>query len=131
MILANLASGYHRDLQLIKEDVLPAFEEIKTILKITTFMLSNVEVKKDLLEDTKYDFLFTVEEVNKLVLEGVPFRDAYKKVGMDVEEGNFKANRDINHTHEGTIGNLMLDEIEEKFNSNLKRIERVELSKLF
>jgi argininosuccinate lyase len=123
MMTTNLPSGYHRDLQLIKEHIIPAFENLNDCLQMTTLMLSNIEIKKDLLKDEKYAFLFSVEEVNKLVLGGMPFRDAYKKVGADIETGNFNRSSSPNHTHEGSIGNLcndqiqhMMDDIIQKFN---------------
>jgi argininosuccinate lyase len=102
----NLPSGYQRDLQLLKEHIIPALENLNNCLQMAGLMLSNIEVKKDLLQDEKYKFLFSVEEVNKLVLQGVPFRDAYKKVGMDIEKGNFTYSAAVDHTHEGSIGNL-------------------------
>lgn len=108
----NLPSGYQRDLQLLKEHIIPAFENLNNCLQMAGLMLSNIEVKKDLLADEKYKFLFSVEEVNKLVLQGVPFRDAYKKVGMDIEQEKFKYTTAVNHTHEGSIGNLCNSEIQ-------------------
>lgn len=109
--IANLPSGYHREMQLLKELLFPAFDHLRDCLQMTRLMLSNIEVKQDLLADDKYKFLFSVEEVNKLVLEGVPFRDAYKKVGLDIENGNYEPAREVNHTHEGSIGNLCLPEV--------------------
>jgi argininosuccinate lyase len=111
LMTTNLPSGYQRDLQLLKEHIIPAFENLNDCLQMAGLMLSNIEVKKDLLQDKKYKFLFSVEEVNKLVLQGMPFRDAYKKVGMDIEEGNFKYSPEVAHTHEGSIGNLQNDKI--------------------
>ena len=123
MMTTNLPSGYHRDLQLIKEHIIPAFGNLNDCLQMTALMLSNIEIKKDLLQDEKYAFLFSVEEVNKLVLAGMPFRDAYKKVGADIEAGNFKHSSSPDHTHAGSIGNLcndqiqrMMDDIIQKFN---------------
>ena len=107
----NLPSGYHRDLQLLKEHLIPAFENLTASMEMAGLMLNNIQVKKDLLKDEKYKFLFSVEEVNKLVLQGVPFRDAYKKVGNDIEQGNFTYNSSVEHTHEGSIGNLCNKEI--------------------
>lgn len=112
MMTTNLPSGYHRDLQLLKEHLFPAFETLRNCIDMAGLMLSNMEVKKDILEDEKYKYLFSVEEVNKLVLEGTPFRDAYKKVGLDIEANNFHYSTHINHTHEGSIGNLCNDKIE-------------------
>jgi argininosuccinate lyase len=112
MMTVNLPSGYHRDMQLLKELIFPAFQTIKDCLQMAGLMLSNIEVKKNILNNDQYAFLFSVEEVNKLVLSGMPFRDAYKKVGLDIENGNYKPEKNIQHTHEGSIGNLQLVEIE-------------------
>jgi len=111
-IITNLPSGYHRDLQIIKEDFFESFGEIKSCMEMTNLMLQNIIVKENILEDEKYKLLFTVETVNQLVNEGMPFRDAYIKVGKDVEAGNYQKPTSINHTHEGSIGNLCNDEIE-------------------
>ncbi len=106
MMTTNLPSGYHRDLQLLKEHLFPAFTDLNHCIEMATLMIENMEVKKDLLNDPKYQFLFSVEEVNKLVNNGMPFRDAYKKIGLDIEAGNFTYSTEINHQHEGSIGNL-------------------------
>ena len=106
MMTTNLPSGYHRDLQLLKEHLFPAFAELKHCIEMATLMIENMEVKKDLLNDPKYQFLFSVEEVNKLVNNGMPFRDAYKKIGLDIEVGQFSYSTEIKHQHEGSIGNL-------------------------
>jgi argininosuccinate lyase len=111
MMTTNLPSGYHRDLQLLKVHLFPAFKTLKDCIEMTGLMLSNVEIKKDILSDEKYKYIFSVEEVNKLVNAGMPFRDAYKKVGLDIEAGNFKYDTAILHTHEGSIGNLCTAEI--------------------
>jgi len=111
MMTTNLPSGYHRDLQLLKEHLFPAFKTLKDSIEIAGLMLNNIEIKKDILADEKYKYLFSVEEVNKLVNTGIPFRDAYKKVGTDIEAGNFKYNTSVHHTHEGSIGNLCTAEI--------------------
>ena len=111
MITANLPSGYHRDLQLIKESFVPAFGEITDCIALTKFMLSNIQIKKDILKDDKYKYLFSVDVVNDLVNKGTPFRDAYKQVGTSIDNGTFKPLHDIQHTHEGSIGNLMNKEI--------------------
>jgi len=111
MMTTNLPSGYHRDLQLLKEHLFPAFNILKECIEMAGLMLSNIEIKKDILADEKYKFLFSVEEVNKLVSGGMPFRDAYKKVGLDIEAGKFSYTPNVNHTHEGSIGNLCLEEI--------------------
>ena len=111
MMTTNLPSGYHRDLQLLKEHLFPAFRTLKDCIEIAGLMLNNIEIKKEILADEKYKYLFSVEEVNKLVNTGMPFRDAYKKVGMDIEAGNFKYDMSVKHTHEGSIGNLGTAEI--------------------
>jgi argininosuccinate lyase len=106
MMTTNLPSGYHRELQLLKELLFPAFTDLKNCLHIATFMLQNVTVNTDILNDPKYAYLFSVEEVNKMVLNGTPFRDAYKAVGLAIEKGDFDPEKTVNHTHEGSIGNL-------------------------
>ena len=111
MITTNLPSGYFRDLQLIKEVFIPAFAELTDCLEMTALMMGQVEVNTQILADSRYDYLFSVEEVNRLTLSGVPFRDAYKQVGLEIESGNFTPNKAVNHTHEGSIGNLCNDEI--------------------
>ena len=111
MMTTNLPSGYHRDLQLLKEHLFPAFTTLKDCIKMATLMLSNVTVKEQILTDEKYKYIFSVEEVNKLVLQGIPFRDAYKQVGRSIENNAFNYSIDIHHTHEGTIGNLCNSEI--------------------
>ena len=111
LIQNNLPCGYFRDLQIIKECFLPAFEELKDCLRMCTYIISKIEVKRDILDNPMYDAIFSVEEVNKLAADGMPFRDAYKKVGLEIEAGNFVPNKDIHHTHEGSIGNLCNDKI--------------------
>ena len=111
MITNNLPSGYFRDLQIIKEVFIPVFAELTDCLEMTSLMMAQVEINRDILRDPRYDFLFSVEEVNRLTLSGVPFRDAYKQVGLEIEAGNFKPVKTVNHTHEGSIGNLCNDEI--------------------
>lgn len=106
MMTTNLPSGYHRDLQLLKEHLFPAFETLKDCFSMAALMLSNIKVRENILADEKYKYLFSVEEVNRLVLQGVPFRDAYKKVGMDIESNSFTFSDQVNHVHEGSIGNL-------------------------
>lgn len=108
---ANLPSGYHRDLQLLKEMLFPSIQHLKDCLAMMQLMLKNVQVKENILADDQYKFLFSVEEVNKLVLGGMPFREAYQKVGRDIEQGNYSPSRTVNHTHEGSIGNLCTAEI--------------------
>jgi len=112
MITNNLPSGYFRDMQIIKEIFIPVFEELNDCLEMTILMLSEVKVNENILDDKKYDFLFSVEEVNNLTVSGIPFRDAYKQVGLAIEAGNFNPERTVNHTHEGSIGNLCNDKIE-------------------
>ena len=111
MIMNNLPSGYFRDLQIIKELFLPAFADIKDCLAMATYIIDRIEVNKEILNDSRYDAMFSVEEVNRLATEGMPFRDAYKKVGLDIEAGSFTPCKDIKHTHEGSIGNLCNEEI--------------------
>ena len=114
LMTTNLPSGYHRDLQLLKEHLFPAFKSLKDCIEMAGLMLSGIEIKKDILADEKYKYLFSVEEVNKLVNAGMPFRDAYKKVGLDIEAGDFIYDTSINHTHEGSIGNLCTEEIKKQ-----------------
>lgn len=112
LITNNLPSGYYRDLQIIKEVFIPTFGELNDCITMVTRMLSEVEINNQILDDSRYDAIFSVEKVNELVLQGVPFRDAYKQVGLEIEAGNFKPNKQLNHTHEGSIGNLCNDKIE-------------------
>jgi argininosuccinate lyase len=114
MMTTNLPSGYHRDLQLLKEHLFPAFKILKDCIEMTGLMLSSIEIKKDILTDEKYKYLFSVEEVNKLVNGGMPFRDAYKEIGLGIEAGNFKYDTAVKHTHEGSIGNLCTAEIKKQ-----------------
>ncbi|MEO0469121.1 MAG: argininosuccinate lyase [Bacteroidota bacterium] len=114
MITTNLPSGYHRDLQLVKESLLPAIEDVKACLSIADFMLKQVIVKEGMLEQDIYQYLFSVEVVNELVLKGVPFREAYKQVGQQIESGTFSPEKNVSHTHEGSIGNLCTAEIRAK-----------------
>lgn len=120
LITNNLPSGYFRDLQMIKESFLPAFADLKNILTMVTAMVSQVKVNESILEDSRYDLMFSVEEVNRLAAEGMPFRDAYKKVGLDIEAGKFEPVKTVNHTHEGSIGNLCNDKIEDLYCSILE-----------
>ena len=106
LVMSNLPSGYHRDMQLLKEILMPAFDEILDCLDITDFMLEHIQVKTNLLDDSKYDLLFSVERVNALVLQGVPFREAYRTVGREIADHTYKPPRQLHHTHEGSIGNL-------------------------
>jgi argininosuccinate lyase len=123
LLTSSLPSGYHRDFQLMKEIIFPAFDELKSCLDILTFMLGNIIVKKGILDDDKYNYLFSVEEVNNLVLRGVPFRDAYKQVGESIENNQFKTDKKVHHTHEGSIGNLCTDEIKLKMAAILRGFE--------
>ena len=111
LIMNNLPCGYFRDLQIIKELFLPAFNEIKDCLNMATYIIKRIEVNESILNDSRYDAMFSVEEVNRLAAEGMPFRDAYKKVGLDIEAGTFKPDKNIKHTHEGSIGNLCNEHI--------------------
>ena len=123
LLTVNLPSGYHRDFQLLKEKIFPAFQTLTDCLQMTGVMLSGIKIKDNILGDEKYKFLFSVEEVNKLVLSGVPFRDAYMKIGKDIEEGNFTYSTKVNHTHEGSIGNLCNDRIKENFDGNFQSFQ--------
>jgi argininosuccinate lyase len=121
LLTTNLPSGYHRDLQLLKEKLFPAIQTLKECLRMTHLMLASIQVKENILNDDKYKYLFSVEEVNKLVLQGMPFRDAYKKVGLDIEQGKFTYSTTLQHTHEGSMGNLCLDEIKASFSKTLQQ----------
>ncbi|PTQ94153.1 argininosuccinate lyase [Mucilaginibacter yixingensis] len=123
MMTTNLPSGYHREMQLLKELLFPAFAELNNCLHMAKFMLEHIEVKNDILNDPKYAYLFSVEEVNRLALEGVPFRDAYKQVGIAIEQGNFNPEKKVNHTHEGSIGNLHNAEISAAMNGLLSQFK--------
>ena len=111
LIMNNLPVGYFRDLQIIKEVFLPAFDELADCLQMAAYIVNRMEVNENILDNPVYDPMFSVEEVNRLAASGMPFRDAYKKVGMEIEEGTFRADRNIRHTHEGSIGNLCNDKI--------------------
>ena len=119
----NLPSGYHRDLQLLKESLFPALKNLKDCLQMASLMIDNIEVKKDILKEEKYTCLFTVEEMNKLVLEGVPLRDAYKQIGAQVADQTFKSDMSLHHVHEGSIGNLQNESIKKQMEDVLKRFE--------
>jgi argininosuccinate lyase len=127
MIMNNLPVGYFRDLQIIKEVFLPAFDELNDCLRMAAYIINKMEVNEHILDNPMYDPMFSVEEVNRLAAAGMPFRDAYKKVGLEIEAGEFKANKDIHHTHEGSIGNLCNDKIEALMDKTLKEFnfERV------
>ena len=128
LIMNNLPVGYFRDLQIIKEVFLPAFDELKDCLEMAAYIINKIEVNEHILDNPMYDPMFSVEEVNRLAANGMPFRDAYKKVGLDIEAGNFVPDKNIHHTHEGRIGNLMNDKIQQLFNSILSdfHFERME-----
>ena len=127
LIMNNLPSGYFRDLQIIKEVFLPAFEELRDCLQMTTYIISKIQVNEHILDDQRYDLMFSVEEVNRRATAGTPFRDAYKQVGLEIEAGNFTPDKDVCHTHEGSIGNLCNDRIAALMNDILKdfRFERM------
>ena len=122
LMTANLPLGYHRDMQLLKDVIFPATTEICHVMEMCDFMLQNIRINKGILEDKKYDYLFTVEDVNRLVLEGTPFREAYREVGIAVQEGRYTPTREVHHTHEGSIGNLCNDKIVEKMEAVVKDI---------
>ena len=137
MIANNLPSGYFRDLQIIKEVFLPAFQELKDCLQMTTYIMNEIKVNDHILDDDRYSLIFSVEEVNRLAREGMPFRDAYKKVGLDIEAGRFTPCKEVHHTHEGSIGNLcndriaqLMDQVVEGFNfSTMEQAEKALLGR--
>ena len=122
LLTANLPLGYHRDLQLLKDIIFPATTEICSCFDMCGFMLQNIRVNTDILSDSRYDYLFTVEDVNRLALGGMPFRDAYRKVGIQVQRGEYKPTKEVNHTHEGSIGNLCNDMIARKMSSVMEQM---------
>lgn len=119
LITNNLPSGYHRDLQLVKEVIVPALQDMQACLELMTFSLKEIKVNPKILDDPKYDYLFSVDTLNELVKSGMPFRDAYKTMGKAIENGNFKPKKDIEHTHEGSLGNLCLEQIKAKMEKAL------------
>jgi argininosuccinate lyase len=123
LMTTNLPSGYQRDLQLLKEHLFPAFTTLKNCIEMAGLMLSHISVKENILKDEKYKYAFSVEEVNKLVLQGVPFRDAYKKIGLDIEAEKFKYEVNLQHTHEGSIGNLCTIEIKAMMDKTIAAFE--------
>ncbi|WP_346862173.1 argininosuccinate lyase [uncultured Draconibacterium sp.] len=131
LIINNLPSGYFRDLQMVKEVFLPAFKEMNDCLNIVQLAVKNMTVNSNILEDDKYNYLFSVEEVNKLVLQGIPFREAYKQVGAQIENGGFVPEKKVNHVHEGSIGNLCLSQITDKKNKVVSefQFENIEKAK--
>ena len=123
LLTANLPLGYNRDLQLLKDIILPATTELIECLDMAEFMLGHILVRDGIVDDSRYDYLFTVEEVNRLVLDGMPFREAYKKVGLEVQNGSYSPSRNVRHSHSGSIGNLCNDRIAEKFRSIASKIK--------
>ncbi|HLW10175.1 MAG TPA: argininosuccinate lyase [Fermentimonas sp.] len=121
LMTTNMSHGYHRDYQLLKDVLFPAIDTLQNILQMSNFMLQHISVNSDILSDEKYEYLFTVEKVNNLVLQGVPFREAYQQIGKEVQEGSFHAEKKVSHTHSGSIGNLCTEEIKKKMDqaSNL------------
>ncbi|HCC85316.1 MAG TPA: argininosuccinate lyase [Porphyromonadaceae bacterium] len=117
LMTTNMPHGYHRDYQLLKEVLFPALETLHKLLQMTHFMLEHISVNEDILSDPRYDYLFTVEEVNRRVLQGIPFREAYQQVGKEVQQGTFHTEKEVHHTHAGSIGNLCTEEIREKMES--------------
>ena len=120
LLISNLPHGYHRDVQLLKDITFPALRRLSECLRMADFMLQHIIVNPDILSDSRYDYLFTVEDVNRLALSGMPFRDAYKTVGAQVMQGTYRPTREVHHTHEGSLGNLCNDKIREKMQSVLK-----------
>ena len=114
LMLTNLPVGYHREMQLLKDILFPATTELRQTLEMADFMLSNLQINEQIIEDPKYDYLFTVEDVNRLALSGVPFREAYREIGLQVQRGEYRPTRSVNHTHEGSIGNLCTEQIRQK-----------------
>ena len=114
LMTTNMPHGYHRDYQLLKEVLFPAIETLHTLLEMSHFMLRHISVNREILSDPRYDYLFTVEEVNKRVLQGIPFREAYQQVGREVQQGTFQPEKEVHHTHAGSIGNLCTEEIRRK-----------------
>lgn len=123
LLTTNLPVGYHRDLQLLKDILFPATAEIRRTLRMADFMLARLKVNDRILDERKYDYLFTVEDMNRLVLQGVPFREAYRRVGMAVQQGEYRPTREVHHTHEGSIGNLCTAEIRRKMETVMREFE--------
>ena len=123
LMTTNLPAGYHRDLQLLKENLFPAFTSLKECLEMTQLMLENIVINSDILSDSKYDYLFSVEVVNQLVLSGTPFREAYKTIGLAIEDGQYQPVKEVNHTHQGSISNLMNEEIKVAFDAVYQTFE--------
>ena len=123
LMLTNLPVGYHREMQLLKDILFPATTELAETLEMADFMLANLQINDRIIEDAKYDYLFTVEDVNRLALSGVPFREAYREIGMQVQRGEYRPTRSVNHTHEGSIGNLCTDQIRQKMEQVMSSME--------
>ncbi len=123
LLTANLPLGYNRDLQLLKDIIFPATTELAECLDMATFMLGHMQVRRDIVSDPRYDYLFTVEEVNRLVLGGMPFREAYRKVGLEVQDGSYRPVREVHHTHAGSISNLCSDRIAAKFDALAQKLK--------
>ena len=122
LLTANLPLGYNRDLQLLKDIIFPATTELRSCLKMADFMLQHIRVRADILDEPRYDYLFTVEDVNRLTLAGTPFREAYRTIGRQVQEGTYRPTREVHHTHAGSIGNLCNAEIALKMQRVLDRL---------
>ncbi len=129
LISFNLPGGYSRDFQLLKESFIPAIEDLKSCLHIADFAISNMKITNNLLEDDRYKYVFSVEDVNRQVINGVPFRDAYRKIGIDIQNDNYTPNKELNHTHAGSIGNLCLSSIKEKLNENISQFNFTKIDK--
>lgn len=129
LISSNLPGGYSRDFQLLKESFIPAIEDLKSCLHIAEFAVSNMEVANNLLEDDRYKYVFSVEDVNRQVINGVPFRDAYRQIGIDIQNGVYEPSKELNHTHAGSIGNLCLSSIEKKLNDNISQFNFNQIDK--
>jgi argininosuccinate lyase len=123
LLTTNMASGYHRDWQALKEYIIPAFDELNSCIQMTGIMLSQVKVHENIIKEDKYKYMFSVERVNELVLQGMPFRDAYKVVGQEIGNGSFKIPASVQHTHEGSIGNLCNPEIKSMFEKTYSEFE--------
>jgi len=130
LLLANLPSGYFRDLQILKEMLFPVFSDLRDCIDIAAFMMDKLIINRNIMDDDRYKYVFSVEEVNKLVLQGVPFRDAYKQVGKQIADGKFNPEKKVYHTHAGSIGNLCNDKIKNKMKKNLEkfRFEKINQS---
>jgi len=127
----NLPSGYFRDLQILKEVFMPAFGELLDCISIVGFAIDQMSVNKDLLADDRYKYVFSVEDVNKLVQQGVPFRDAYKMIGASINAGTYEPGREINHTHEGSLGNLCLEQISDRMKNVIQSYDFRNIEKAF